>query len=145
MNASLIDIASKNGNFLLDIGPLPNGSIVDVEMRNLRAAGAWIADHAEAVFNTTYWFVTPQDPANAEVRFTTTPDAFYSHALAPPNATLALSAPVPWVDGDQVKVVGGNMSGTVVPSQRHGQGVMLSISSAVQKADKWAWVFKIEY
>lgn len=142
---SLIDIVSKNGNFLLDIGPLPNGTILDVEQQQLRDAGAWISDHAEAIFNTTYWFVAPEDAENANVRFTTTMDAFYIHALTKPNATLAISAPVPWVAGDEFKVVGGNMSGSVVPSKPHGEGVMLSISSEVQGADQWAWVFKIEY
>jgi alpha-L-fucosidase len=84
---SLIDIISKNGNFLLDIGPQANGSILEVEQRNLREAGTWINDHAEAIFNTTYWFVTPEEGDN--VRFTTTMDAFYILVLAKPNATLA--------------------------------------------------------
>jgi alpha-L-fucosidase len=140
---SLIDIVSKNGNFLLDIGPLPNGSILEVEQHNLREAGTWINDHAEVIFNTTYWFVTPEEGSN--VRFTTTMDAFYIHVLAKPNATLAIDAPVPWVEGDQVRVVGGNMSGSVIPSKRHGEGVVLNISSEVQVADKWAWVFKVEF
>ena len=29
--------------------------------RNLREAGAWINTHAEAIFNTTYWFATPEE------------------------------------------------------------------------------------
>jgi alpha-L-fucosidase len=141
---SLIDIASKNGNFLLDIGPVPNGTILNIEQRHLRDAGAWISDHAEAIFNPTYWFATPEDTGNANVRFTTTMDAFYIRVLAKPNVTLAISAPVPWVAGGEVKVVGGNMSGSVVPSSAHGEGVMLNISSEVQRADQWTWVFKIE-
>ena len=140
---SLIDIVSKNGNLLLDIGPQANGSILEVEQRNLREAGTWINDHAEAIFNSTYWFVTPEEGDN--VRFTTTMDAFYILVLAKPNATLAINAPVPWVQGDEVRIVGGNMSGSVVPSRAHGEGVLLNVSTEVQKADKWAWVFKIEY
>ena len=53
---SLLDIVSKNGNFLLDVGPQANGTIIEVEQNNLRLAGVWIKDHAEAIFNTTYWF-----------------------------------------------------------------------------------------
>jgi alpha-L-fucosidase len=133
---SLIDIVSKNGNLLLDIGPQANGSILEVEQRNLRDAGTWIKDHAEAIFNTTFWFVTPEEGPN--VRFTTIMDAFYILVLAKPNATLAIEAPVPWVEDDEVRVVGGNMSGNVVPSRANGAGVVLNISTEVQRADKWA-------
>ncbi|KAK5156819.1 hypothetical protein LTR04_005540 [Oleoguttula sp. CCFEE 6159] len=72
---SLIDIVSKNGDFLLDVGPQANGTIIAIEQQNLRQAGVWIRSHGEAIFNTTYWFVTPQE--GTEIRFTQTMDAFY--------------------------------------------------------------------
>jgi alpha-L-fucosidase len=53
---------------------------------------------------------------------------------------------VPWVAGDFVTVVGGNSSGAVVSSEMLSNGsVMLNISSQVQDADEYAWVFKISY
>jgi len=141
---SLLDIVSKNGNFLLDVGPTADGTIIDIEQKNLRAAGKWIAAHGEAVFNTTYWFITPQE--GEAVRFTHTPEAFYISTLYAPNATLTLASPVPYVDGDKVTVVGGNMSGTVVPSKLLDDGRLeLTISEDVRKADEYAWVFKIPY
>ncbi|KAJ5167529.1 uncharacterized protein N7482_006310 [Penicillium canariense] len=149
MNASgivtgLIDIISKNGNFLLDVGPTANGTIVDIEQQHLRQAGTWIKGHAEAIFNTTYWFVTPEE--GDHVRFTISQDAFYIHTLAKPNSTLILSSPIPWVDGDQVTVVGGEMHGTVVPTQKFDNGsVALSVSNEIAAADQFAWVFKITY
>jgi alpha-L-fucosidase len=139
---SLVDIVSKNGNFLLDVGPMADGTIVEVEQRNLREAGTWIHDHAEAVFNTTYWFVTP---AEGDVRFTVTGDAFYMSSIVKPGKMIEIASPVPWVEGDQVRVVGGNMSGAVVPSERFGEGVRLNLSQEVIDADQYTWVFKIEY
>ncbi|KAJ6160330.1 hypothetical protein N7470_003726 [Penicillium chermesinum] len=106
---SLIDIVSKNGNFLLDVGPTANGTILDVEQRHLRQAGRWIKSHAEAIYNTTYWFVTPAE--GDSIRFTVSPEAFYVHTLTRPNRTLALSSPIPWVPGDNVRVVEGKMHG----------------------------------
>ncbi|KAJ5712118.1 hypothetical protein N7488_006274 [Penicillium malachiteum] len=150
MNAStivtkLVDIVSKNGNFLLDVGPTANGTIIDVEQKNLREAGKWIKTHEEAIFNTTYWFVTPEE--GEEIRFTLSQDAFYIHTLARPNSTIALSSPIPWIDGDRVTVVGGKMHGAVVPSYRsyNGSEVILSVSEDVTAADEYAWVFKISY
>ncbi|KAJ5676489.1 uncharacterized protein N7477_002122 [Penicillium maclennaniae] len=140
----LVDIVSKNGNLLLDVGPTADGTIVDVEQNHLRQAGTWIKSHAEAIFNTTYWFVTPEE--GNEVRFTTSQEAFYIHNLTKPNGTLTLSSPVPYVHGDQVTVVGGKMHGTVVPSRKDSNGsVTLSISKDIAAADRFAWVFKISY
>lgn len=144
---SLVDIISKNGNYLLDIGPQGNGSILGVEAQHLREAGSWIKDHSEAIFNTTSWFVTAQE--GEDVRFTETVDAFYILVMNQINATLALASPIPWVDGDQVTVVGGSLDGTVVPSMCttiNGQSVIqLNVSESVRVADKWTWVFKIAY
>lgn len=122
----------------------PPGVIVDIEQRNLRAAGTWIKSHAEAIFNTTYWSITPEE--GDTVRFTQTPDAFYISTLYAPNDTLVLSSPVPYVEGDEVTVVGGNMSGTVVPSELSDDGKLtLTISEDVRGADEYAWVFKIAF
>lgn len=143
---SLIDIVSKNGNFLLDVGPMADGTIMQVEQSNLRAAGSWIRSHAEAIFNTTYWFVTPEE--GAAVRFTTTTDAFYIFSLVPPgeNGSLVLESPVPWYEGDEVTVVGGTRHGAVVQSRRAGNGsLVLDVSSDVVAGDQYAWVFKITY
>ena len=144
---SLIDIVSKNGNLLLDIGPQADGTIIDVEQHNLREAGTWIRTHTEAIFNTTYWFVTPEE--GNDIRFTTTLDAFYILVMNSIPSTLQLTSPIPWIEGDQVTVVGGDLSGTVIPSrsfQRENQTIyQFDISDEVRNADRWAWVFKIDY
>ncbi|KAK8044989.1 hypothetical protein PG993_005013 [Apiospora rasikravindrae] len=156
MNAStivttLLDIVSKNGNFLLDIGPTETGEIVEVEKRSLREAGAWIKDHAEAIFNTTYWGVTPQyvDAAtNADVRFTMTMDAFYISVLnqTTDGSVEMRNTPIPWIATDQVTIVGGQMAGQSVDVESLGEsGIQLNITHEMWQADKWAWVFKITY
>lgn len=119
------------------------GTIIEIEQRNLRGAGAWIKSHAEAIFNTTYWSITPEE--GLAVRFTQTLDAFYITTLYPPNNTLVLTSPVPYLEGDEVTVVGGNLSGTVVPSELSNGNLTLTISGDVRDADEYAWVFKISY
>jgi alpha-L-fucosidase len=103
MNASsivttLIDIVSKNGNLILDIGPTGNGSILQVEKDNLLSAGTWIRSHGEAIYNTTYWYVAPGE--GDSMRFTQTLDAFYIHILKVPEYTVVINSPVPYVAGD---------------------------------------------
>jgi hypothetical protein len=61
-------------------------------------------------------------------------DAFYNFVLVKLNATWAIEALVPWVEGGGVRVVGGNMSRSIVPSRANGAGVVLNISTEVQRA-----------
>lgn len=55
---SLVDMVSKNGNLLLDFGPKADGTIEPVEVAHLMEAGTWIRANGEAIFNTTYWYVS---------------------------------------------------------------------------------------
>src|SRR5207247_3091526 len=40
--ALLVDIVSKNGNLLLNIGPRPHGSISEIQLDRLHALGRWL-------------------------------------------------------------------------------------------------------
>jgi alpha-L-fucosidase len=51
---SLVDMVSKNGNLLLDVGPMADGTIDATEVAHLLEAGLWIKANGEAIFNTTY-------------------------------------------------------------------------------------------
>ena len=48
----LIDIVSKNGVLLLDVGPKPDGTIPEEPQRILRAIGEWLKVNGEAIYST---------------------------------------------------------------------------------------------
>jgi alpha-L-fucosidase len=48
----LVDIVSKGGNFLLNIGPRPDGEFDDTAYQRLADIGAWMQVNSEAIFNT---------------------------------------------------------------------------------------------
>jgi len=50
---NLIDIASKGGNFLLNIGPKSDGTIPQESIDRLRAIGKWMKINGEAIYGTT--------------------------------------------------------------------------------------------
>jgi alpha-L-fucosidase len=50
---NLIDIASKGGNYLLNIGPKGDGSVPDESVRSMEAMGAWMKVNGEAIYATT--------------------------------------------------------------------------------------------
>jgi len=49
----LIDIASKGGNFLLNVGPTPEGLIPEASIERLEAMGRWMDVNSESIYGTT--------------------------------------------------------------------------------------------
>ena len=138
----LVDIVSKNGNFLLDIGPRNDGSIPEIMSSGLLDAGSWIRAHSDSIFSTRYYNTTPGlDP----FRYTTKLDAFYIHVNSRPNTTISVPDRIPYLPGDTVTVVGGSMDGTVVNATWTDGLVTLAVSEAIIEADKYIWTFKVSY
>jgi alpha-L-fucosidase len=51
----LVDIVSKNGVLLLNIGPRPEGTITGEDRRVLLDIGGWLRKNGEGIYGTTYW------------------------------------------------------------------------------------------
>ncbi|KAI2622738.1 glycoside hydrolase family 29 protein [Hypomontagnella submonticulosa] len=156
MNAStlvrtLVDIVSKNGNLLLDIGPRADGTIVQEEVDHLLEAGRWIGGHGEAVFNTTYWFVQSEIVGGPNVRFTQTDGAFYILFLERPvlqDGVVDVAAPIPILDGDQVSLLsvkGGENLAWRVAGRGSDEVLKIEVTEALLDEDEFCWTFKIKY
>ncbi|MEP3838636.1 MAG: alpha-L-fucosidase [Algibacter sp.] len=52
-----VDIISKGGNYLLNIGPDGNGHVPKASSKGLLEMGEWIATNGEAVYGTSRWVV----------------------------------------------------------------------------------------
>ena len=86
---SFVDIVSKNGNLLLNIGPMADGTIPDLQRERLAGLGAWLAIHGDAIFDTRPWKVAEGQAqvadGTAPVRFTQKAETLYATLLATPS------------------------------------------------------------
>jgi alpha-L-fucosidase len=97
----LVDIVSKNGTMLLNIGPCADGTIPEREQRMLREIGAWLKINGEAIYGTRPWHkfgegstqlaagsfsdAQKRQFTSADIRFTTKDKTLYAIALAWPQ------------------------------------------------------------
>jgi alpha-L-fucosidase len=100
----LVDIVSKNGNFLLDIGPEADGTVPQVMVDVLTGIGDWLRINGEAIYGSAYWI----QPADGNIRFTVTPGKFNMISLGWPGPELVTQAPVPISAHSKITLLGGN-------------------------------------
>jgi alpha-L-fucosidase len=96
----LIDIVSKNGNLLLNIGPRSDGTIPEEQQQLLLSIGKWLEINGEAIYGTSPWKIFGEGPTeniggsfidskvknftSQDIRFTTKGKVLFAIALAVP-------------------------------------------------------------
>jgi alpha-L-fucosidase len=98
---NLIDIASKGGNYLLNIGPMADGTIPQPEVERLEAIGKWLSVNGESIYGTNRTAFGdeftgaaargPQSGAGWLWRCTTRPGKLYIHLFTWPEGKFELS------------------------------------------------------
>ncbi len=134
----LVDIVSKNGNLLLNIGPKADGTIPQEVQDLLRGLGAWLKLNGEAIYDTRAWVTYGEGPTGnpkafreeeqdaytpEDIRYTQKDATLYATLLGWPGATATLTSlgsggPVPADQIASVTMIGS--SGELAWSQDAG-------------------------
>jgi alpha-L-fucosidase len=85
---TLVDVASKGGNLLLNVGPRADGTIPPESLARLREIGQWLVVNGAAIYGTK---ASPFAQQPSWGRFTSAPGRLYAHVFEwPPDSTLVL-------------------------------------------------------
>jgi alpha-L-fucosidase len=156
----MIDIVSKNGNLLLNIGPKADGTISDEQKDILLSIGKWLKINGEAIYGTRCWkkfgegesestkgsfsdntatVYTPQD-----IRFTTKGNDFYAIVLNWGDEGVLVKSLDKTAISDakilKVQMLGSNEE---IAWTQTGEGLKLSFPK--EKPCGYAYTFKISF
>ncbi|MGH9445519.1 MAG: alpha-L-fucosidase [Terriglobia bacterium] len=156
-----VDIVSKNGNLLLNVGPKPDGTLPEEAVELFHGLGRWMEVNGSAIFGSRPWKVYAEGPTalkggsfgesaektmkftSEDIRFTTKDGAIYAILMAWPEdeaKITSLGSKSPHAPGRisnvQILGAGGNLQWRQEPEA-------LTIQVPGVKPCDYAYCFKI--
>ncbi|UKE72238.1 alpha-L-fucosidase [Xanthomonas graminis] len=152
----LVDVVSKNGNLMLNIGPRADGSIPDTERDILLSIGKWLKTNGEAIYDSQPWRTYGEGPTEVvggtfqdtktkpytakDFRFTTGHGALYAIELGwPAGGKVVIRSLTP---ADGVRGVTLLATGKQVPFEQRADGLHLTLPA--KPVGEHAYVFRID-
>jgi alpha-L-fucosidase len=136
---SFVDIVSKNGNLLLNIGPAADGVIPELQRERLEGLGRWLEVNGEAIFDTRPWLIAEGSAdSHIPVRFTQKQASLYAILLGQPAGPQVKLAGLVADPNTSVQLLGDL---TQLPWHQTEQGIVIAWPDHLSHAP--AYSFKI--
>ncbi len=155
----LVDIVSKNGSLLLDIGPKADGTIPEAVRERLLAIGAWLRQNGEAIYGTRPWTTFGEGPTQVrngafgeskiadftaqDIRFTVKGTTLYAILMGWPGAeaTIHLLPAGKSLPCGRIRRI--DLLGAARPLQWSQNEQGLTVQMPAQKPGDYAFVLRI--
>jgi alpha-L-fucosidase len=136
---NLCDIASKGGNYLLNVGPKPDGTFPQESIDRLKAIGDWMKVNSEAIYATKSSPLTPLNWGRCTRKETAKGTTLYFSVFNwPADGKLV-------VPGVKNKVLSATLLATKAKLKTALNGEDLSVILPAKAPDAIASVIKVEF
>ncbi len=155
----LVDIVSKNGNLLLNIGPRSDGIIPIEQQQLLLSMGAWLSVNGEAIYGSRPWKEYGEGPTEnasgpfadskikpftaADIRYTTKKDTLYAITLKLPDGEIRMQKL--GSDAGNGRIISVKLVGSAEKIRWTQQKDALVIQPAAHYPSHYAAVYKIRF
>ena len=135
----LVDIVSKGGNYLLNIGPGPDGEWHDNAYLRLKEMGVWMKQNGAAIYGTRMYKVFGEGD---NVRYTQTKDGKtkYVFLFGFPDKTIVLNK-LELTKESNVQLIGTNQK---IQWKQTAAGIEISIPGNLRASSSYVWVLKVQ-
>jgi len=156
----LIDIVSKNGNLLLNIGPRPDGTISEEQQSVLLSIGQWLKVNGDAIYGTRCWKKSGEGAVKGtagsftdsaatpytvhDIRFTTKGNDLYAIVLNWDNAGVVIRSLSPDAIGD-AKIQSVTLLGSDAKIHYEQTAEGLKLTFPKEKPCDYAYSFRISF
>lgn len=134
----LVDIVSKGGNYLLNIGPGPDGELDSNAYTRLKEIGAWIKVNGEGIYGSRMYKVFKEGDS---IRYTQSKDGKtkYIFLFGFPKEKLSLSE-ISLSKKSVLQLLGSTKK---LAWKQNGNKVEIDVPTSLKKVTDYVWVIKV--